>query len=256
MNRDRRNEIAELVNRHGTIRNEDLMERFDISIETVRRDLTYLEEQGVLERVYGGAVRKTFLNTEPVYTSRENEHADEKLAIGKLAKELIQSDDTVFFDIGTTTIALVKQMDMDMRITAFTNAIRVAVELSKKGCKVILPGGEIRPMEWSISGALTLNTLKEFNFDKAIIGAGGVTMEGITDFQPEEGVLRKEIIKNARQVIAVADFSKFGVRAMCNICNVEDIDVLVTDDKAPANILNEYRKKGVRVIVAKPDERE
>jgi DeoR/GlpR family transcriptional regulator of sugar metabolism len=93
--------------------------------------------------------------------------------------------------------------------------------------------------------------MKNFNVDKAVIGAGGITENGVTDFIIEEASLRSQIIKNAREVIVVCDYSKFNIRAMCNVCDIEDIDVLVTDSKAPKTVLEKIRKKGVKVIVVK-----
>lgn len=252
MNRDRRNQIVEMLSQQSTVKNTELMERFGISIETVRRDLAYLEEQGLLERVYGGAVKKTYLNTEPVYTSREKENEPEKRAIAREAVKLIQTNDTVFFDLGTTVLFLAQQIGQEQHLTAFTNAIRTAVVLSEvEGCEVIIPGGHLRSHELSVSGFLAEDNMRQFNVDKAFIGGAGITEQGITDFNIGEANLRRQIIRNARQVIVLADYSKFGIRAVSNVCPLEDIDVLITDAKAPADMLAALENSGVRVIVAR-----
>lgn len=254
MNQDRRKQIADLIAVQRTVTNAELMERFGISIETVRRDLGYLERQGVLERVYGGAVKKTFINTEPSYGSRETENHREKWAIATEAEKLIQSRDTVFFDLGTTIQFLAQQLK-NKEITVFTNALRTAIVLSEtEGCQVVIPGGRLRSHELAVSGILAESSMQQFNVDKAIIGAAGITEEGVTDFQAEEAHLRSQIIKNARQVILLADHSKFGVKTVYNVCDLDSIDVLITDEKAPANILAEFSKKGIRVIVARSNE--
>lgn len=251
MNRDRRNQIVEMLNQQHTVKNAELMERFGISIETVRRDLAYLEEQGLLERVYGGAVKKTYLNTEPMYASREKENEPEKRAIAREAVKLIQNNDTVFFDLGTTVLFLAQQIGQEKHLTAFTNAIRTAVVLSElEGCEVIIPGGYLRSHELSVSGFLAEGNMRQFNLDKVFIGGAGITEDGITDFHLDEANLRRQVIQNARQVIALADYSKFGIRAVSNVCGLEDIDVLITDEKAPKEMLDELEKRGVRVVVA------
>lgn len=251
MNRDRQNKIVEMLKEKHTIKNEELIKRFGISIETVRRDLAYLESQGLLERVYGGAVRKNFMNKEPDYTNRENENSSEKSAIANEAQKLICENDTVFFDIGTTLLSIARNLDVSKNITAFTNSLRCAITLSEKGVKVIIPGGNLRSGEFSVSGFIAEKSMEQFNFDKAIIGVAGIDENGITDFIFEEANLRRQIIKNARKTIAVADHTKFGNRAICNVCKIKDIDILITDEKAPYDVIKKLEKKGIQVIIAK-----
>ena len=252
MNRDRRNQIVELLNQQQMVKNTDLMERFGISIETVRRDLAFLEEEGVLERIYGGAVKKTYRSTEPLYASREKENEQEKRAIAREAAKLIAPNDTVFLDLGTTVGFLAEEIGKDQELTAFTNALRTAVVLSEKpGCQVIIPGGTLRTYELSVSGSMAEENMRRFNVDKAFIGGAGVTESGITDFHIGEAGLRRQIIANARQVIVLADYSKFGIRAVSNICALKDVDVLITDDKTPQHMLDMLQANGVKVIQAK-----
>ena len=252
MNRDRRNQIVEMLNQQQTVKNSDLMERFGISIETVRRDLAYLEEQGILERIYGGAVKKTYRSTEPMYASREKENEQEKRAIARAAAKMIGPKDTVFLDLGTTVLFLAEEIGMDQELTVFTNALRTAVVLSEKpGCQVIIPGGTLRSHELSVSGSLAEENMRRFNVDKAFIGGAGVTENGITDFHIGEAELRRQIIANARQVIVLADYSKFGIRAVSNVCAMKDVDVLITDEKAPEQMLEVLEKNGVSVIRTK-----
>lgn len=251
MNQERRNQIVEILNSNQTISNGEIMERFNVSIETVRRDLAFLEERGLCKRVYGGAVKKQFLNVEPEYSNREKENAAEKQKIAQEAEKFIADNDTVFFDLGTTVRMLASTLNENKRITAFTNALRTAITLSDKGSKVIVPSGQLRGGEYALSGVYTENVMKNFNIDKAFIGVGGISEAGLTDFIMDEARFRSQIINNANKVIALADYSKFGVRAMCKVCDVKDIDVLITDEKAPAEILKAIEKKGVQVIIVK-----
>ena len=251
MNQKRRNQITQMLEEQQAITNNELMERFDISIETVRRDLAYLESKGVLTRVYGGAVRKEVVRTEPVYTSRELKNNDEKQKISEAVQPLIEPEDIVFFDLGTTVESAAKKLDKSKNIHAFTNAIRTAVTLSEKCSEVILSGGKIRQGELSLSGTLAEANLFDFNIDKAIIGVAGITEEGVSDFISDEATLRRRIIQNADKVIVLADYSKFGIRAMCKVCPLDDIDILITDDKAPRELLKKIEKKGVRIIMSK-----
>ena len=251
MNLERRSKIIEFINQKNTVTNQELMEIFNISIETVRRDLNYLEKAGVIEKVYGGAIKKNYLKVEPKYIRREKENLKEKQAIAIETEKLISQNDSVFFDLGTTVFLVAECLETGKDINSFTNSLRTAIELSDKGVNVVLPGGELRNGEYAISGSIAENNMKNFNVDKAIIGVGGIDENGVTDFIIKEASIRSQMIKNAQTVIAVADYSKFGVRAICNICNISDIDILVTDNKAPKDFIKKIAKKGVKVIIAK-----
>ena len=250
MNQTRRNKIVELLEKQGAVTNAELIQTFGISIETVRRDLAYLEERGLLERVYGGAVKKKFLRTEPNYVSRETENAKEKDVISTQAEKLLEFGDAVFFDLGTTVLSVAQKISSDKQINAFTNSLRTAIVLAER-CNVTLSGGQVRNGEFAVSGSIAESNMQKFNIDKAFIGVAGITEDGITDFIPQEAGLRSQVIENANKVIVVADYSKFGVRAMCNVCSLDKIDVLITDDKAPTHILKECERKGVQIIIAK-----
>lgn len=251
MNQQRRAEISHMLEKQQMVTNKELMDCFGISIETVRRDLAYLESRGVLTRVYGGAVRKEVVKTEPLYDRREQANNEEKQSIARLGETFIDDNDIVFFDLGTTVQAVAQKLDKNKNIHAFTNAVRTAVTLSEKCSDVILTGGRIRLGELSLSGALAETNISNFNIEKAFIGAGGVTDEGISDFIVDEAGLRSKIIQNADKVIVLADYEKFGIRAMCRVASWEDIDVLITDDKAPKDFLRKIEKSGVKVVIAK-----
>ena len=251
MNQKRRAQIVKMLDEQQALTNKELMEHFDISIETLRRDLAHLESIGALTRVYGGAVKKDVVKTEPLYSSREQEKNREKQLIANEAQSFIDPDDTVFFDLGTTVENVAKKLDKSKNIHAFTNSVRSAVTLSEKCADVILTGGKIRRGELSLSGTLALDNIAKFNIEKAIIGVGGITDEGISDFIVDEAGLRGRIIQDADKVIVLADYTKFSVRAMCRVCKIEEIDVLITDDKAPKDVLKKIRNKGVQVVVVK-----
>ena len=113
--------------------------------------------------------------------------------------------------------------------------------------------GNVFRGSYSVAGPLSEDNMRQFNVDKAFIGVAGITEDGISDFNIEEASLRRQVIRNARQVIALADHSKFGIRAVSNICALSDIDVLITDEKAPANLLARIEKSGVRVVIVKSE---
>lgn len=251
MKSDRHNQIVNLIAREGMVKNPQLMEMFDISIETVRRDLEFLEQQGYLRRVYGGAVANVSLRSEPEYASRSKTQFQEKNAIAEAAVKLITPEDTLYLGVGTTVQAMVQYMKGLGELTVFTNALRTAVELSEMpGFSVILPGGQLRSKELTLSGFPAEENLVHFNVDKAFIGIGGINENGISDFHIAEANLHRKLIKNARQSIALADSSKLGVRAMNNVCGLEDIDIVITDAGISKEGQKMLEKAGVQVIIA------
>lgn len=251
MNLERRTQIADLIKQQRTVKNAELMERFGISIETVRRDLDYLEKQGVLRKVYGGAVVSMLLNSEPEYASRSQMKHPQKEQIAREAAKLIRSGDAVYLGVGTTVQAMVQYMKNIGPITVFTNALRTAVELSEiADCTVILTGGCLRAKELTLSGFPSDENLAHFNLDKAFIGIGGITEEGITDFHIGEARLHRRMIENAKQSIALADSGKIGLRAMNNVCTLSEIDLVITDSDAPMQSVASLEDAGAKILVA------
>lgn len=241
-----------MITQQRTVKNSELMERFNISIETVRRDLEYLEQHGYLRRVYGGAVVNAALSSEPEYASRSKALFKEKTAIAAEAAKLIQPEDSIYLGVGTTVQAMAQHIKAIGEVTVFTNALRTAVELSdSQSCTVILPGGQLRSKELTLSGFPAEDNFSNFNVDKAFIGIGGISETGVTDFHIGEAQLHRQLIKNARQSIVLADSSKLGLRAVVNVCPLEDIDIVITDSSAPKQVVKALEQAGVQVIIAK-----
>ncbi len=231
MLQERRNKIMEILREDGIVKVSELMKLFDVSIETIRRDLEYLEEHGMLGRVYGGAVPVQPRATEPSYQTREIKHFKEKKAIGERAVELVKDEDVIAVDIGTTTLEFAKALVGKRRVTVITNSMKIAMVLSEDAdIRVLMVGGEVRRGEFSVSGFLADNDMGHFITDKYFIGVGGLSLsKGITDYHLEESNLRRIVIKNTQKVIALADYSKIGAVAMNKICGLDQVDTLVTD---------------------------
>ena len=252
MKLERRSQIAELIKKQRTVNNGELMERFGISIETVRRDLDALEQQGILRKVYGGAVVNVSLNAEPEYASRSQMNSQEKNAIAQEAASLIRPGDTVFLGVGTTVQAMVQYMAHIGPLTVFTNALRTAVALSEiPDCTVILSGGQLRGKELTLSGFPAEENLGHFNVDKAFIGIGGITEEGITDFHMGEANLHRQLVRNATQSVALADSSKLGIRALNNVCTLAQISLVITDRNARKQAVAALKAAGANLVIAK-----
>jgi DeoR/GlpR family transcriptional regulator of sugar metabolism len=249
---DRRATIVQMITSERMVKVSDLIKTFNVSIETIRRDLKYLEDAGYIKRVYGGAVIKSMYGLEPDYSSREIKNYSEKVAIGRKTVELVDDGDTIVIDIGTTTLEFARALKGKKKVTVITNAIQIAAALVvDDNIRVIMLGGNVRKGDLSTSGFLSENNISLFNVDKIFLGIGGLTIEeGITDYHIEESNLRRHILKKTHMVIGLADFSKFGVIAMNKVCDIEKINFLVTDDKTDKLMISKIRTLGIKVLIA------
>ena len=249
---DRRATIVQMITSERMVKVSDLIKTFNVSIETIRRDLKYLEDAGYIKRVYGGAVVKSMYGLEPDYSSREIKNYSEKVAIGRKTVELVDDGDTIVIDIGTTTLEFARALKGKKKVTVITNAIQIAAALVvDDNIRVIMLGGNVRKGDLSTSGFLSENDISLFNVDKIFLGIGGITIEeGITDYHIEESNLRRHILKKTHMVIGLADFSKFGVIAMNKVCDIEKINYIVTDDKTDKLMISKLRTMGIKVIIA------
>ena len=171
MMHDRRNKIVQMISSTRMVKVSELIKTFNVSIETIRRDLEYLEDRGYLRRVYGGAVVKSMYGLEPDYSSREIKNYPEKVAIGQKAVELVDDGDTLVIDIGTTTLEFARALIGKKKITVITNAIKIAAALvDDENIRVIMLGGDVRKGELSTSGFLSENNMSLFNVDKVFLG--------------------------------------------------------------------------------------
>lgn len=247
---ERYNVILEMLEMNKIVKVPELCEKFNVSIETVRRDLEFLEQEGKLKRVYGGAVLNNKSSAEPSYSTRSTKNAKEKVTIGKKTAELISDGETLMIDLGTTTLEVARHLKNKKNLTVITNCMTIAQELvDVPTFRVILPGGILRPNELALSGFISEQFMKEFNVDKTIIGVGGITIDtGVSDYHLEETRVRKIMIEKGKQIIAVADHSKFGIKALVNVCSINEVDVIVTNDKLKSSIANEYIEQGIKVI--------
>jgi len=253
---ERHQVILDLINKNRVVKVADLMATFNVSIETVRRDLDHLESQGFLRKVYGGAVLSKKLAEEPSYSAREVAHMVEKRQIGIKCAELVEDGETLIIDLGTTTLEVAKNLKQKKDLTVITNAINIALELiNVKDFRVFFAGGRLRYGDLSCSGFMTNDFLKQFNVDKAIIGVGGITLkDGISDYHVEEAATRRSMIEQSNNVIAVTDYSKFGVKAFTKVCDLSDIDVLVTDWNVDNHLIKKYKKSIKTVLTCRKPE--
>lgn len=245
--------ILDRLHAKGLITTQEICEGIGISGETARRDLEKLEKEGHLRRVYGGATLINGRGIEPPIRVRQGKNVAEKRAIGALAASLVREGETISLDIGTTTLEVARHLRHLHQLTVLTSSIPIATELVGRGrISVYLTGGLVREGELALSGPLAEEALKQFFVDKVFIGAGGITVaEGITDYILPEAQVRRLMVERAKEVIVVADHSKFGHVAFTSVVPISRIDKLITDDGVDGEALAEFRDKGVEVLVAR-----
>lgn len=253
MNQERRDKIVRMARENRVVKNRELMERFGISIETVRRDLKYLEKQGYLECVYGGAVLKEDSTPGWDFEAVAAIHSAQKEAIAREAAGIVKSGETIFMEEGSTVFAMTRYLKEIVPLTVITNSLRIAVALSNvPDCTVILPGGRVTPGTLELTGFQSDENLSIFNIDKAFIGVNGITETHFTDYSMIDRMyIRRRVIENSNQAIVLADYSKFGVRGAVNVASINELDMVITDDGTPEGYVKKLEDAGVQVIVAK-----
>ena len=234
---------------------EDLARRFDVSTQTIRRDLRAMEVQGLLRRTYGGAVARGAAHSlEHSFRSREEERKPQKEAIARAALARLVPGQTVMFDASTTVLYLARLLPSDFEGTAVINALPVGLELSRRHrLNVTFIGGTLRHTSLSFAGPLAEATLQRLFVDCAVISARGFSAtHGLTEANPFEARLKELVVANAGRVLALVDSSKLGRASMMHFARVERVTTLITDSEAAQKEVDAIQACGVEVIVADP----
>lgn len=250
LTQERRRRICELVREHGRVTVDALATRFGISQVTIRADLALLEGAGALVRSHGGALRSSEEGDLPLDFKRLQHHP-EKLRIAAAAAALVRDGETLILDSGTTTAELarsIRRLELQS-INVITNALNIAAMLADvPWVRLIVPGGILRRESYSLSGPIAELALGRMQADRLYLGADGIDPEiGVMTPHIGEAALNAEMIRIARQVVVVADASKFARRNISLIARVEQLHMLITDQAAPAAAVEELRRRGVEV---------
>jgi DeoR family transcriptional regulator of aga operon len=245
---DRLTSILERLAEHGSVDVEALAGGLDVSSSTVRRDLSALEQRGLLDRTHGGAIGKGTAFELPLRV-RGGQRREEKLRIARAAAAMVADGATIGLTGGTTTTEVARRLvDLD-RITVVTNAINIAAELAiRPNLRLIVTGGVARPTSYELVGPLAVRGVEGLRVETAFIGVDGVSLEaGFTTHEDVEAQTNLALITRAARVVVVADWSKIGRVTLARICEVDQVDELVTDTAADPQVLAELRERGIRV---------
>lgn len=229
---------------------EELVRQVDVSASTVRRDLTFLETQGLLRRTHGGARIAAPHSDEFVFSTRDTHQVEEKEAMGRACAALIQSGQSVILDAGTTVFHVARHLE-DKKPQIITNSLPVAnLFMASSHVEVVVSGGVIYSRLGVLMGPLAVKAFSEIHADVAIMSASGITPEGVTNSHGLLIEIQRAMIRAAQRVIFCMDHTKLGRKSMSALCPVEEMDVLVTDAGAPPDLVAALRQRGVEVILA------
>ena len=243
--------LRALIRDRGVIRIEDLCRELKVSAATVRRDLDQLESRGAIRRVHGGAVSVDSRLDEPVFADKTSLAAREKRRIAEAALQFVEQGDTVYLDGGSTVLELARLLRERNNLTLVTNSLQAAHELAGHGPRLIVIGGELRRLSQTLVGPLTRLILNELHVDKAFMGTIGFALkEGLTTTDPSEAFTKEVVMRQARQVIVLADSSKAGKVSFASAGRWENIHALITDKQVDKAFAKEFTKKGIKLVRA------
>ncbi len=256
---ERRNIIKELLFKNNSVKVAELVNQFNVSEETIRRDLNQLENEGYLEKYYGGAILAKKYQSNPLVMpihERQQHFYNEKALIGKKAAELIQSEQTIILDAGTTTWHVSSGIADKERLTIITNAMNIAEQCTKsESASIYLLGGKLRRNSLSTVGPQAEAELKKYNADYVFLGASGVSLkQGFTSSDLYEAEMKKAMVSAGQKRVVLADHSKLQKTGLTTFCNFNDIDIFITSDLADKQALDVIKKTGIEVIVVPTNE--
>ncbi|WP_026883687.1 DeoR/GlpR family DNA-binding transcription regulator [Clostridium akagii] len=240
---ERQETIIEIINKERAVKVSNLLKIFNVSIETVRRDLEILEKEGRLKRVYGGAVLEKIDGSELTGTDRKTKCIDEKRELAGFATRYVREGQSIALDISTTNLEFARVFKKTVkRLTVLTNSLEIAAELSDMDkYTIILIGGVMRNDELCIVGDLAEEFISKFHIDTAFMSMSGISLNcGLTDYGMGEVQVKKKMMEVAKQTIILADSSKFDVVSLLNVCSLDKVDMIITDSKLNSCIIEKY----------------
>lgn len=249
---ERLSAIMDILYQKESVSSEILEKMFGVSPVTIRRDLQKLDEKGLIVRFRGGAMlAKSKLGHEPTLDERESENLQKKRLIGRTAANLVKDGEVIALDVGSTTMELAKALRARSNITVFTSSLPIANIFLNTHINVYLVGGLLQHKEICLGGPIARSIIRQYHFDKFFLGVAGINENsGMTDFGMDEVETKKAFIERSREVIALADSSKFGKTSFITICKCDDIKQIITDDDVDSQMQTNLKKKGVNIVVA------
>lgn len=244
--------ILNTLDKYGKIVVKQVVERFNVSGMTARRDIAKLAQQGYLLRTHGGAIKSDPLSNMFSFSRRIDRYKDRKIAIGQRAAQYVKNNETIYIDSGTTLIRMCQFLKNKEGLKIITNSIPAASELTNySDMEVILIGGKIIPERRSIYGPVAVRQVAEYNVNKAFIGTDGVSLRrGLSAYDNNEANVSRTIIDSADQVFLLCDSSKIEKDSFYVFAPLSIIDFLIIDDEIDKNIAAKYTDHNINLIIA------
>lgn len=249
---ERQQEILRLARANGRVDVATLAEDFNVTTETIRRDLTTLERAAVLRRVHGGAIPMERMGFEPALAARDSVLIDEKERIAKAALVELPEEGAVILDAGTTTARLAQALPVDRELTVVVNSpVLAAVLGTRANLNVLLLGGRLRGRTLATVDDWALRPLEDMYVDVAFLGTNGCSVErGLTTPDPAEAAVKRAMIASSRRSVLLADHTKIGNDYLARFGTLADLDLLITDTGLDEELCSDIETTGVRVVRA------
>lgn len=246
----RQEQIVEKVQQEGFLSVEFLTRTFDVTPQTIRRDINDLCEHGLARRYHGGVGLSSSVEN-VAYDTRKVLLQDEKRLIAQMIADKIPDGASIFIDIGTSTEEVAKALRDHQQLRIITNDLNVATILSgNPTCEVIVAGGVVRHRDRGITGEATIDFIRQFKVDYGIIGISAIDLDGsLLDFDYHEVRVAQAIIENSRKIYLAADHSKFSRSALVRLGSISQIDGLFTDQMPPEEIVQILREQNVALYI-------
>ncbi|HSF64103.1 MAG TPA: DeoR/GlpR family DNA-binding transcription regulator [Paracoccaceae bacterium] len=247
----RQTEILDIARAEGRVVVETLAERFGVTLQTIRRDLTELADAGLLDRVHGGAVMRQGV-TNIAYEERRRTNDAAKAAIGRMCAQAIPDNSSIILNIGTTTEAVARELLHHRNITVVTNNLNIAnILIANESCDIMVAGGGLRRADGGLIGDLTTDFIRQFKVDYAVIGTSAVDADGdLLDYDLAEVRVSRAILQQARHSFLVMDASKLTRSAPARLASLGDLSAVFTDRPLPETLAQRCRDWGTAVHVA------
>lgn len=251
MAEERRSQILHIVRHEGKARVNDLAAQFNTSAVTIRNDLNELHQRGLVLRSHGGAVIPDRILRESPVHERLKAHSDEKRRIGAMAATLIHDGETIILDSGTTTLEIARCIKSRQNLQVITNGVNIAAELlDARDVQTFIVGGTLRRDSASIVGRTTEDMFDQFSADKLFLSGAGCDPDfGVSGANLEETTVNRAMLRIAREIILVADASKFSRRSMSRIAPLSEIDIVISDTGLSIEIQEKLRHIGCNLFL-------
>lgn len=245
----RKNKIKDILTERKSITVTELSKTFDVTEETIRRDLKFLEDEGFLTRTYGGAFIQSGVENNVTVELREVAYTKSKDAIARQCRKLIHNGDSIFLDASTTALFIARAIS-DMRLTVVTNSLLIIDQLTDlNNIRLVCIGGTLSRDHKAFQGNATIQALNDLYLDKTFMSCRSLSMEhGITDSSEGMAMIRQKLLKRSNEIYLIADYSKFDKTSFIHICDFEDLTGVVTDKVLNQEWKSFLNKKNTAII--------